>query len=97
MKNGIYIYQEDNFMHDNGHIKIKVTNKSKSYVFDLIENTYRYSTAQIDMLFAKSKHVVIRKCKNPHPVRECKESDDWFVIYPHQSGKPFLFELVNEK
>lgn len=36
---------------------------SLSYIFKLIENTFRYSPAHIDMMFAKSNKVIINKEK----------------------------------
>jgi len=81
-------YDKDSF------ITIKVKETEKSYILNLMENTYRYSPAQIDMLFYKSNNVVIKKFKNPHPIRDY---GNWFVIYPYQSGIPFVFELVDSE
>jgi len=74
----------------NSFITIEVKETEKSYIFKLVKNTYRYSSAQIDMLFSKSNNVTINKLKNTHPIIDY---GNWFVIYPYQSGIPFLFEL----
>lgn len=79
---------------NNSYIIIEVSETNNSYIFKLLENTYRYSLAQIDMLFSKSNKVTISKIKNCHAIREY---NSWFVIYPFQSGIPFLFELVDDK
>lgn len=78
----------------NSFICIHAKEIEKSYILKLIENTYRYSLAQIDMLFSKSDNVTVKKLKNPHPIRDY---GNWFVIYPYQSGIPFLFEAVDNK
>jgi len=88
----LYKCNYDNHMYadKNAFIGINVKETEKSYIFELMKNTYRYSPAQIDMLFSKSDNVTINKFKNPHPIRDY---GNWFVIYPYQSGIPFLFEL----
>ncbi len=97
IQKGLYKCHYDNHMYGdkNAFISIDVKETEKSYIFKLMENTYRYSPAQIDMLFSKSNNVTIKKLKNPHPIRDY---GNWFVIYPYQSGIPFLFEFIdNEK
>lgn len=64
MKSGIYkhIRYEGIF---GGVITIRVSETEKSYVFELIENTFRYSPTHIDMLFSKLNRAVINKDKKP--------------------------------
>ncbi len=97
IQKGLYKCHYDNHMYGdkNAFISIDVKETEKSYIFKLMENTYSYSPAQIDMLFSKSNNVTIKKLKNSHPIRDY---GNWFVIYPYQSGIPFLFEFIdNEK
>ena len=65
-----------------------------SFVFDLIENTCRYSPAHIDMMFAKSNRCVNKKQGGRHPMRFIEGLYDYFVIYPFQAGIPFSFDLI---
>lgn len=91
MEKGFYRCTHDNHMHDNGSIVVEVSETEKSYILKLIENTYKYSPAHIDMLFEKSNKVVIKKEKSPHAIIE---GGDYFVIYPYRAGLPYLFEQV---
>ena len=92
IKNGTYKYVHGGY--GGGEITIAVKETPKSFVFQLIENTCRYSPAHIDMLFKDSNKVTINKEKSKHAMRFSDTSDDWFVIYPFQAGIPFAFDLV---
>lgn len=94
MKSGVYKCTYDNHMNDYGEIVVDIHETEKSYIFKLIKNTYRYSPAQIDLLFAKSNRVAIKKEKSQHAI---VEGNDYFVIYPYRAGLPFLFEQVDGK
>lgn len=91
MKKGLYKHIKDDGYFDKGTIIIKVSETAKSYIFKLIENTFRYSPAHIDMMFTKSNKVIINKEKNPHAINL---GEDYFVIYPYRAGIPFLFEYI---
>lgn len=91
---GLYL-SEDNDRFDSYRIIIKVRETENSYIFELVEYESRYSPAQIDMLFAKSKKVRIKKHRSGHAMRIW--SNHCFTIYPFQSGKPFCFELLPDK
>lgn len=91
MKKGLYKHTKDDGYFDKGTIIIGVSETAKSYIFKLIENTFRYSPAHIDMMFAKSNKVIINKEKSPHAINL---GEDYFVIYPYRAGIPFLFEYI---
>lgn len=93
MKKGLYRYSKDELF-NSGVITIEVSETNKSYIFKLIENTFRYSPAHIDMLFSKSNRIMINKEKNPHAINI---GEDYFVIYPYRAGIPFLFDYVESK
>lgn len=92
---GLYLSERNNSIFDQYKIIIKVRETEKSYIFELVEYESRYSPAQIDMLFAKSKKVIIKKHRSGHAMRIW--SNHCFTIYPFQSGKPFCFELLPDK
>lgn len=93
MEKGLYKCSHDNHMNDNGSVVIEVSETAKSYIFNLIDNTFRYSPAHIDMLFAKSDRISIRKEKSPHAIIE---GNNYFVIYPYCAGIPYLFEYMGK-
>lgn len=77
-----------------GEITMHVKETETSFIYNLIENTCRYSPGQIDMMFAKSTRAVNKKRGGSHPMRLVEGCHDWFVIYPFHAGIPFTFELV---
>lgn len=93
LQNGRYKAEHNNGIFDQYKIVIDVRENSKSYILNLIEYDSCYSPAQIDMLFSKSKKVIINKERSPHAMRIW--SDDNFTIYPYQAGIPFYFKLMN--
>lgn len=76
-------------------ITIEVKETEKSYILTLVSDDSRYSPAHIEMLFKKSKRVKINKEYNGHPMIWGSRKE-YFVIYPYQSGIPFLFELCEK-
>ena len=90
LKSGVYVCKPDGAY---GEVVIKAKETDKSYVFELVDNTCRYSPGHIDMLFGKSGRAVIARNK-PSPHSMAYKEDDWFVIYPYRAGIPFLFELA---
>ena len=91
MKQGLYKHIKDDEHFNRGKIIIEVSETAKSYIFELINNTFRYSPVHIDMMFAKSDKVIINKEKSPHAIIL---GNDYFVIYPYRAGIPFLFEYI---
>ncbi len=94
LKPGVYQAIHDNGMFDSYKITIELKETEKSYIFNLIELKSRYCPAQIEELFRKSKHVVIRKNKGGHAMR--KWEDGTFTLYPYQAGVPFYFKRLKE-
>lgn len=80
---------------DEYEITIDVKETEKSYIFRLVEFISRYSGAHIEMLFKKSKRVVIQKNKGGHAMRVWSDHD--FTFYPYQAGVPYWFKKVSEE
>lgn len=76
------------------YILMDVKETDKSYIFTLVELDSRYSAAHMQLLFSKSKRVVIRKDRGGHAIRVW--SDDDFTLYPFQAGIPFHFVKQSE-
>ena len=96
LKNGLYEY-EDKTIVFGGKIKVEVKETRKSITLRLIENTFRYSPPQIDLLFGGSEVVRISKRHPQHSINRDSNyglGEEWFVIYPFHLGIPFLFELI---
>jgi len=94
MNQGLYKYVSDEIWNQ-GYVIIKLKETQKLYCLTLIENTIRYSPAQIDMLFQKSNFVKINKKKSPHVFLTW--SDCEFTVYPYRAGIPFYFEQIKGK
>ena len=92
MINGFYKY-EDTSYGNHGEIILQVKESEKSYNFQLIKNTMRFSPAHIDMMFSKSDKARVPKVNSPHAINF---GEEYFVIYPYRAGIPFLFDLVKE-
>lgn len=93
LKEGLYIATNDENIWDAYNIKMKVKETEKSFVFELIEFSSRYSGAHIEMLFKKSKRFVLKKDKGGHAMRVWGE--DNFTFYPYQAGIPYFFKMAN--
>ncbi|MFR1480652.1 MAG: hypothetical protein ACLSB9_35710 [Hydrogeniiclostridium mannosilyticum] len=93
LKSGKYIAEHDNGIFDRYRIVMSVKETEKSYIFELLEYVSRYSPAQMDMLFDKSKRVKILKSKGGHAMRIWSDMTLHFI---HIAGIPFHFERVNE-
>lgn len=93
MINGIYKYEDTNDFRNDGKIVLQLKESEKSYNFQLVVNTMRYSPAHIDMMFSKSDKARVPKANSPHAINF---GEDYFVIYPYRAGIPFLFDLVKE-
>ena len=93
MKNGLYKYTDDGIL-GGGHVIIDVTEKEKSYVFKLIENTCRFDPWRISSLFKNSEKTIIKKSNSKHAVRDYTDS---FVIYPYKDGIPYYFKSIERE
>lgn len=95
LKQGTYIAENtDNYI-DSYKVRMEVKETEEAYIFRLIDLQSRYSAAHIEMLFRKSKRVVIRKDKGGHAMRIW--SDDDFTFYPFQAGIPYNFKREQEE
>lgn len=97
MRNGTYRCYEADKRWNPRDITVSVKSTEKSVIMTLIEDRTRYPEALMEMLFRKSKRVVIPKTPTKpggHPISA--DYDTWFIIYPFQAGNPFLFELQEE-
>lgn len=94
LKPGIYLAENNDSIFDEYKITMEVKETEKSYIFQLVEFKSRYSAAHIEMLFKKSKRVVIRKYKGGHAMRIWSDED--FTFYPYQAGIPYWFKRVEE-
>ncbi len=74
---------------------MSVKETEKSFIFELLSFNSRYAGAHIEMLFAKSKKVIINKNKGGHAMRIWE--DNCFTFYPYQAGVPYMFYLQEEK
>lgn len=95
LKQGLYRAVNNSNIWDEYEITMQVKETEKAYIFQLVDFKSRYSGAHIEMLFKKSKRVVIRKDKGGHVIRVW--SDHGFVFYPYQDGKPYAFDMVDER
>lgn len=95
LKEGLYIAENNSSIYDSYRIKMKVHETEKSYIFELVDFYSRYSAAHIEMLFKKSKRVVINKAKSSHAIRIWSDHD--FTFYPYQAGVPYWFKLEDLK
>lgn len=94
LKQGVYkaVNVDDDCYMNDYEITIEVKETEKTYVFRLVEFKSRYSAAHIEMLFKKSKRVIIQKNKGGHAI--CVWSDHDFTFYPYQAGVPYWFKKV---
>lgn len=90
---GQYIAEKTDNPLDNYCITMDVKETDKSYIFTLVDFQTRYGGAHIEMLFSKTKRVVIRKNKGGHAMRVW--NDKSFTFYPYQAGIPYLFEKTD--
>ena len=81
LKSGKYIAEHDNGIFDRYRIVMSVKETEKSYIFELLEYVSRYSSAQMDMLFDKSKRVLISKFKGGHAMRIWSDHDVYTLIH----------------
>lgn len=89
---GLYKAVNNDSIYDAYEITMEVKETEKAYIFQLVDFQSRYSGAHIEMLFKKSKRVVIRKDKGGHAMRVWSDHD--FTFYPYQAGVPYWFERI---
>lgn len=92
LKDGIYKVSD----YDNQETLIKVIEKNKTIIFELIGNKPFFTRGDMDMFIynQKDKKRTIKKIKSGHSLNII--NDEKFVLYPYQSGNPYLFNLENK-
>lgn len=94
LKSGLYVAENNDSVYDAYRIKMWVKETHKSFTFELVEFFSHYSASQIKMLFQGTKKFQLKKGEGAHCIR-CWD-DESFTLYPFQSGKPYVFKLVND-
>lgn len=94
LKPGIYLAENNDSIFDEYKLTMEVKETEKSYIFQLVEFKSRYGAAHIEMLFNKSKRVVIKKNKGGHAMQIWSDED--FTFYPYQAGIPYWFKRAEE-
>lgn len=89
---GAYMAEKTDSVLDSYRILMYVKETDKSYILHLIDLKTRYGAAHMELLFSKSKRVVIRKGRGGHAIRIWP--DGTFTFYPYQAGIPFYFKPV---
>lgn len=87
---GKYRYIQEGHNGAIGHILISVTETTKAYTFNLLENSTRLDYDHFIMLFKNSNTIRINKGKSPHAIITWEDGN--FTIYPYRAGIPFLFQ-----
>lgn len=90
---GKYVSEKTEHYLDSYRIVMEVKETEKSYIFTLIDFQSRYSAGHIELLFSKSKRVLLRKNKGGHAMRVWDNKS--FTFYPYQAGIPYLFEKID--
>lgn len=103
LQHGIYKADKDGW--DGYELTFDIKETEKSLILKIIDYKFRYSPAQIDMLFKTDfdhmcyeeqqsikngkYRAVIKKQGGGHALR--LQGDNSFTLYPYQSGIPFYF------
>lgn len=95
LKQGLYKAVNTDSIYDEYEITMEIKETEKSYIFRLADFKSRYSGAHIEMLFKKSKRVVLQKNKGGHAMRVWSDRD--FTFYPYQAGIPYHFEKIDDE
>jgi hypothetical protein len=92
IKNGYYTIED---RHDI-KTKVRIRNNEKSIIFELIDEPPKYNYADIQrFLYDKGKKVMQKRGRERHGLFVVNDSK--FVLYPYQSGNPYLFERIDDK
>lgn len=94
LTNGLYKAEHHEGLFDDYEIVMKVKETEKSFCFTLESFDSRYCAQHIEMLFAKSNHVIVRKKGGGHAIRIWSNKD--FTLYPYQAGIPYYFQLMQK-
>lgn len=95
LKSGLYVAKNSDSIYDAYTIKMKVKETDKTFIFELVELSSRFSAPHMKKLFQNSKRFWLRKSRGGHEIR-CWD-DNSFTFYPYQAGIPYLFKLVSDE
>lgn len=95
LKPGLYIAQNNDSIYDAYTIKMKVKETDKTFIFELVELSSRFSAPHMKKLFQNSKKFWLRKSRGGHGI-QCW-GDSSFTFYPYQAGIPYVFNLVSDE
>lgn len=94
LKSGLYLAENNDSIYDAYTIKMKVKETEKTFIFELVELSSRFSAPHMKKLFQNSKRFWLRKSRGGHGI-QCI-GDDCFTFYPYQAGIPYAFNLVSD-
>ncbi len=92
LQEGLYLAENKEHPFNFYRIILQVKETPKSYILIKKEYENRYSYDHIATMFSKGDRLVLRKERNPHPMRIWDDSS--FTIYPYQAGIPFYFKRL---
>lgn len=95
LKSGLYVSENSDSIYDAYTIKMKVKETDKTFIFELVELSSRFSAPHMKKLFQNSKRFWLRKSRGGHGL-QCWD-DSSFTFYPFQAGIPFVFKLVSDE
>jgi len=92
LKNGIYKMIDE----DNQEILFKIKETDKTIIFELIGERPYLTLGDMDMFIynQKNKKRTIKKIGSGHAIRVI--NGERFILYPYQSGNPYLFQCLKE-
>lgn len=95
LKSGLYIAENNDSIYDAYTVKMKVKETDKTFIFELVELSSRFSAAHMKKLFQNSRKFWLRKSRGGHGI-QCWD-DSSFTFYPFQAGIPYVFKLVSDE
>ena len=92
LNNGIYKMSD----YDNQETLFKINETEKSITFELVGEIPRFTRGDMDMFIYNkdNKKTTIKKVKSGHAIHIIDKNR--FVLYPYQSGNPYLFQFLKE-
>ena len=92
LNNGIYKMSD----YDNQETLFKIKESEKSITFELVGEIPRFTRGDMDMFIYNkdNKKTTIKKVRSGHSIHIIDKNR--FVLYPYQSGNPYLFQYLKE-
>lgn len=92
IKNGLY--KMSDFEKQTAEFMVKETDKT--IIFELIGEIPHFTKGDMDKFVynRKNKKITMKKQNSGHAINII--NDEKFVLYPFQSGNPYLFEYLKE-